>query len=46
MRMNSHQILFETLRTVAQRNMPSDAPVGITLSGGIDSTFILGYLRK
>lgn len=39
-------ILLKHFEQSLRENMPSDAPVGITLSGGIDSTFILGYLRK
>ncbi len=36
---------FEAIRGAVERNLISDAPVGVTLSGGLDSSSVLGLAR-
>jgi len=38
--------LFETLDTAVQRHMVADVPVGAFLSGGIDSSIIVGLMAR
>jgi asparagine synthase (glutamine-hydrolysing) len=38
--------IYESLRTAVDRRMVSDVPVGVLLSGGLDSSFIVALLAE
>jgi len=40
------EILLESLRTSVRRRMVADVPVGVLLSGGVDSSLIVGLLAE
>jgi asparagine synthase (glutamine-hydrolysing) len=40
------ELLLEALRTAVERRMVADVPVGVLLSGGVDSSLIVGLLAE
>jgi asparagine synthase (glutamine-hydrolysing) len=44
---NKHlSVLDDSLKTAVQRQLAADIPVGMFLSGGVDSTLLLAYLQE
>ena len=43
---NWRDLVLESLRTAVKRRMVSDVPVGVLLSGGVDSSVIVGLLAE
>ena len=40
------ELVLETLRTAVERRLVADVPVGVLLSGGVDSSLIVGLLAE
>jgi asparagine synthase (glutamine-hydrolysing) len=40
------EMVLDSLRTAVRRRMVADVPVGVLLSGGVDSSLIVGLLAE
>jgi asparagine synthase (glutamine-hydrolysing) len=41
-----HELVLESLRTAVKRRLVADVPVGVLLSGGLDSSLVVGLLAE